>query len=114
MTRKPLAIEQAVLDEHNNLVPSLTLRILALDSAHTVSTPTVRDHDLLLRRCDHLKFRLTDTNSALTSLSGEDRCLLEQHHEQLLNFKKEISEINNNLLSLTLKGIYRQPTAQDR
>ena len=103
-----LATEQAVLDEHDDLVASLTVRILALDSARTVSTPTVSDRDLLLRRCDRLESRLTDTNSALTSLSGEDRCLLEQHHEQLLDFKKEISVINNNLLSLTLEGI---PTA---
>lgn len=99
-----LATEQAVLDEHDDLVASLTVRILALDSARTVSTPTVSDRELLLRRCDRLDSRLTDTNSALTSLSGEDRCLLEQHREQLLDFKKEISEINNNLLSLTLEG----------
>ena len=37
------------------------------------------------------------------SLSREDVCRLEQHHEQLLDFKKEMSEINDKLLSLTLE-----------
>ena len=45
-----------------------------------------------------------ETDMALSSLTHEDTCRLEQHHEQLLDFKKEMSEINNRLLSLTLGG----------
>lgn len=99
-----LIAEQAVLDDHDDVVASLTVRILALvDSTRPASATTVSGRDLLLRRCDRLESRLGDTDSALASLSGEDKCLLEQHHEQLLDFKKEMSEISNNLLSLTLE-----------
>ena len=42
-------------------------------------------------------------DTALSSLICEDICWLEQHHEQLLDFKKEMSEINK-LLCLTLEG----------
>ena len=61
---------------------------------------TISERDLLIRWCDRLKSHLAEMGSALTSLSGEDRCRLEQHHKQLLDFKKEMFEINNNLLSL--------------
>ena len=85
-----LITEQATLDEHDDLVASLTVRIMALaDSAHRgASSKTVSKHELLVRRCDHFESRLTETDTALRSLTHEDVCRLEQHHEQLLDFKK--------------------------
>ena len=74
------------------------------DSTHRgTSAKTICEYDLLIRRCDCFESRLAETDTALTSLSREDVCRLEQHHEQLLDFKKEMSEINDKLLSLTLK-----------
>ena len=101
-----LIAEQATLDEHDDLVASLTVRIMTLaDSAsRSSSTTTISERDLLMRRCDRLETRLTETDTALSSLTREDTCRLEQHHEQLLDFKKEMSEINNKLLCLTLEG----------
>ena len=101
-----LLTEEATLDEHDNLVALLTVRIMKFaDSAFRASsTSTISERDVLMRRCDRLKTRLTATDTVLSSLTREDTCQLEQHHEQLFDFKKEMSEINNRLLSLTLGG----------
>ena len=49
-----LIAEQDTLDEHNDLVASLTVRIMTLaDSAsRSSSTTTISERDLLMRRCD--------------------------------------------------------------
>ena len=87
-----LSTEQLVLDKHDDIVVSLTIRTLALmEAPRLVLAATVTERDLLLRRCDRLESHLGETDSALASLTGEDKCLLEQHREQLLDFKKEMS-----------------------
>ena len=91
-----LIAEQATLDEHDDLVASLCA---LADSAHrSTSAKTISECDLV-RRCDCFESRLMETDTALTC---EDACQLEQHHEQLLDFRKEMSEINDKLLSLML------------
>ena len=105
-----LATEQALLDEHDDIVASLTVRIMALaDSTNTTSTTKVSESELLSRRCDCLETRLTGTETALTSLTHEDVCRLE-HREELLDFKKELSGINDRLLSLELNESSSLPT----
>ena len=47
-----------------------------------------------------LESRLSETAAACTSLSHDD---VQQHQEQTLDFKKEIAELGNALLSLTLE-----------
>ena len=56
---KALATKQAVLDEHNDLIPSLSVRILALDFTCMVSMPTVSNRD----QSDCLESHLTNTTA---------------------------------------------------
>ena len=97
--------EQATLDEHDDLyiVAALTVRIMTLADSTTTSTKGVSAREFLVRRCDRLESRLTETATALTSLTYEDVCKLQQYQEQVLDFKREIGEISNSLLSLTLE-----------
>ena len=98
-----LTSEQATLDEHDDLVAALTVRILALADAATRTPPReVSTRELLARRCKRLESRLSETDAALTPLSHEDVCRLQQYQEQTSDFKKEIAELSNTLLSLTL------------
>ena len=93
--------EQVTLDDHDDLVAALTVRILTL--ADSTPTREVSARELLARRCDRLESRLTETDTALTSLTHEDTFKLQQYQEQALDFKREIAEISNALLSLTLE-----------
>lgn len=97
-----LTEEQATLDEHDDLVASLTVRIMTLADS-TASSREVSTREVLVRRCDCLEFRLLETNTALSSLTHEDVCQLQQYQEQLLDFKREIAEISNTSLSLTFE-----------
>ena len=80
------------------------------DSTNTTSMTKVSESELLSRRCDRLETRLSGTETALTSLTHEDVCRLEQHREELLDFKKELSGINDRLLSLELDESSLLPT----
>ena len=98
-----LTTEQAALDEHDDLVTTLTVRILALVNAASPTSPReVSVRELLEHRCKWLESRLSETETALTSLSHKAVCRLQHYHEQTLDYKKEIAEISNTLLSLTL------------
>lgn len=98
-----LIAEQATLDEHDDLVAALTVRIMTLADSTTTSTKAVSAREFLVRRCERLESRLTETATALTSLTCEDVCKLQQYQEQSLDFKREMAEISNTLLSLTLE-----------
>ena len=68
-----LTSEQATLDEHDDLVATLTVRILALADTVTRSSPReVSARELLARRCKRLESHLSETDATLTSLSHED------------------------------------------
>ena len=98
-----LIAEQDTLDEHDDLVASLTVRIMALaDATNPTSSREVSPRELLARRCSRLESRLSEADAVFTSLSHEDVCRLQQHQEQLSDFKRETAEIGNSLLSLTL------------
>lgn len=104
-----LIAEQGTLDEHDDLVASLTVRIMALaDATNPTSSREVSPRELLARRCSRLESRLSETDSALTSLSHEDVCRLQQHREQLSDFKREAAEIDNSLLSLMARMTCRR------
>ena len=84
-----LSDEQAVLDDHDDIVASLTVRILKLIDDNT-STTTVSTRELLSRRCDRLEARIAETDAVLETLTSADVCKLQQYQEQLLDFKKEV------------------------
>ena len=95
--------EQATLDEHDDLVAALYVRIMTLADSTTTSTREMSAREFLVHRCDRLESRLTETATALTSLTHGDVCKLQQYQEQALDFKREIAKMSNSLLSLTLK-----------
>ena len=76
------------------------MRILApADSASSASPGEPSARELLLRRCKRIHVRLSKTETALDSLSREDIC---KHKEQALDVKREVAEISNVSLSLTV------------
>ena len=94
--------EQAVLDEHDDLVATLTVRIMALaDAAVPTSTKSVSEREILTRRCTRLESQLTEVETALVSLSHDDVCQLDEYREQLSDIKREISAVSDKLLALT-------------
>ena len=106
-----LSNEQAALDEHDDLVATLTVRIMTLvESLSPTPAKGVNGRELLVRKCAHLLSRLSETSTALTSLTREDVVRLQQYGEQLLDHKRELSEINDALLSLTLEDSDELPS----
>ena len=70
-----LTDEQVALDDHDDLVATLTVRIMALADATTHTFPReVSARELLVRWCKRLESRLSETAAALTSLSHKDVC----------------------------------------
>ena len=96
--------EQANLDDHDDLVATLMVRLMALaDNATRTSPREVDSRELLVRQCKRLESHLLETAAACTPLSHNDVCRLQQYQEQTSDFKKEIAELGNALLSLTLE-----------
>ena len=56
---------------------------------------------MLVRKCTRLEARLAETNTALSSLTSDDKFRLQQYSDQLRDHKSELSDINNTLLTLT-------------
>ena len=99
---EPLEAEQVTLDAHNDLVASLTIRIMALiESTNPASSPRIKGRELLVCKCTRLEARLAETNTALSSLTSDNKFRLQQYSDQLRDHKSELSDINNALLMLT-------------
>ena len=99
-----LAKEQDTLDQHDDDIATLAVRIEQLvATCNSASDSGARK--IASRRLAHLKSNLSAVNSAVTSLTVDsaERHLLHQYQEQLSNFKKELADIRYNLLSLGLK-----------
>ena len=97
-----LTREQDVLDEHDDLVAGLSVRIKQLLDACTLSDATPRK--VATRRLAHVRKALSDVSSAIGALSGDpdDTFRLRQYEEQLIDLKKELSETRSGLLTLEL------------
>ena len=91
--------EQDVLDEHDDLVADLSVRVKQLIDACMSSNTTVAT-----RRLAHVKKTLSNVSSAIGTLSGDpdDTFLLRQYEEQLIDLKKELSKTRSGLLTLEL------------
>ena len=98
-----LGKEQDILDEHDDEVSALTVRLQKLITTCTsIADPDVRK--IPSRKLTRLEKNLTSMNDqikALTSDSG-DSCLIHQFEEQVSDLKKELSSVRDSLLSLDL------------
>ena len=98
-----LEAEQATLDKHDEDVTALTIRIQhvleACTSSRASNPRNIASRKLLrLRRC------LASVAESVSSLPGEadNVCVLHQHQEQLSDYKAELADVRNSLLSLDL------------
>ena len=100
-----LGREQETLDQHDDDVTSLAVRLQKLITASS-ATPTNSDHrKVLTRKLQHMEKSVTVMSENVSSLSSrpEDVCRLQQHEEQLSDYKKDLAEIRNSLLSSSIE-----------
>ena len=99
-----LGTEQSTLDDHEDFVASLAVRLQALIALGDVPTTKISEHKVLSRRLKRLQDCLSTANEAITALTGEgaDVCRLKQRDEQLQDYKRDLADMNIKLLSLDL------------
>ena len=99
-----LEAEQTILDEHDEDLAMLTIRIQHLIEA-CASSRASNPQNIASRRLLRLRKCLTSVDESIASLSGEpgDVCVLHQHQEQLSDFKAEVADICNSILPLGLE-----------
>ena len=97
-----LAREQDVLDEHDDLVAELAVRIKQLITACSSSDTT--PHKIAARRLAHVRKTLSDVSTAVGALGegSDDVHRLHQYQEQLIDLKGDLSETRSVLLTLEL------------
>ena len=95
--------EQETLDEHDDHVAQLVIRIEKIVA--TCSSTDSNQTKIDFKRLKHLEKRLSTVLESISSLPTDDDriCLLQQHEEQLSEFKTEFSEVRRRLLSLDLE-----------
>ena len=94
--------EQNTLDDHDDLVAELTVRIQQLITLCTSSLDS-SPRKIASRRLSHLQKTLSTIGKAIASSdSTADPCLLRQYEEQLGDVKRELTDIRNSLLPLDL------------
>ena len=99
---KTMDKEHEHLDRHNDSVTRRRLRLQSLVAATTTAaTSTARK---TLARMSHVERNLHATADGL-GVSGieHDLSLVELHHEQLINIKKTLASIHDDLLALDLE-----------
>ena len=96
--------EQENLDNHYDIVSDLSVRIQRLINSCTTATmgPDIRKTSS--RRLKHLQKNLSAVCDKIRELSDgpEDVCRLKQHEEQLADYKKELADLQTQLLSLDI------------
>ena len=100
---KDLTKEQEVLDEHDDTIAELAICIQKLIS--TCSAPSdPNPRKIQSRRITRLEKSLSTACEEIKTLSerSDDTCLICQHEEQLLDFKRELEDIRKCLLPLDL------------
>lgn len=99
-----LAKEQETLDQHDNDIAWLAVRIEQLIATSDLASES-GTRKIALRRLSCVKSNLSAIRSAISELTGDpaETHLLHHYQEQLSDFKKELGDIRHSLLSLGLK-----------
>ena len=95
-----LATEQGVLDDHDEEVTQLEVRIQHVITAYS-SSSSPDSRRVASKKLTRLHRQLAEINDFLSS-DADDVCRIHQHQEQLSDFKTELGEVRNSLLSLDL------------
>ena len=95
--------EQETLDEHDDEIAELAIRIKKLISLCT-ATPDSNFRKVATRKQTRISKGVAAITEAIGSLTGssDDVCLLHQYEEQLRDYKKDLSDIRDSLLSQDL------------
>ena len=105
--------EQDILDEHDDIVSTLVLRIqnIITHAPLTTHSPTslgpVTSDALKVTACrlSRLELGLNGTDNGLDALTDDvDSSLLEQYVEQLADHKRQLSTVHEELISLDLEN----------
>ncbi len=100
-----LETEQTALDEHDDFVATLTVRLQTLIIGGDTSATKIDEREVLFRRLDRLQSCLSTASETITALSSWKTdiilCRLKQHDEQLQDYKKDLADVNVKLFSLS-------------
>ena len=96
--------QQEILDEHDDAISLLATRLQGVMSACSPSTSS-DPRRIQSQRLLQLERSLSSVHEQIKILSGspDDICLIQQHEEQLADFKIELRDIRNYLLPLALE-----------
>ena len=99
-----LGKEQETLDQHDDDVTSLAVRIQQVITISSATPTNLDQRKTLSRKLQHLDKNLSLVSETIKTLSSraEDVCRLQQHEEQLSDYKKDLADFRNSLLSLEL------------
>lgn len=95
--------EQEILDDHDDSIADLSIRIKRLCISDT--PPSSSDPDpvkLALRKLSHLETVISNTHDSITRLPATDGdlSLVEQYEVQIASHKSELSEVHTTLLTV--------------
>ena len=99
-----LRSEQETLDGHDNDITALDAHIQQLIAICSTMPTSSDQRKVLSRKLQHFEKTLSLVSENISSLSGwpEDICCLQQHEEQLSDYKRDLSDLRNSLLSSDL------------
>ena len=94
---------QDILDEHDDEVSALTVRLQKLiATCSSISAPDTRK--MPARKLTRLDKNLNSLNQQIDSVTGgeDDSCLIRQFEEQVSDLKRELGSVRDDLLPLDL------------
>ena len=98
--------EQTTLDDHDDLIASMTHRIQKL-IALVIPAPDGRidNRKILARKLKRIQERLSAVSDAISTLTGDSKDVhrLQLHEEQIGDSKKDLSALKMELISLDLE-----------
>lgn len=95
--------EETILKQHEDNVAALALKLQHLVTACGSFSPPSAEHKVALRRLQRLRKLLASTRDTLERPTAiKDTCLLHQHEEQLVEHKRELSEVRSSIFALDL------------
>ena len=99
-----LESEQATLDNHDDIVAELSLRLERLDAACSTKTKSSdsSERKIAFRKLRHLKNSLASIKGAI-EVDLEDACLISQYEEDLGDLKSEFGNVRSSLYSLDIE-----------
>ena len=98
-----LGKEQDILDEHDDEVSALTIRLQKLITTYSsISTPDARK--MPARKLTRLEKNLAAMNERIDSWTGgeDESCLIQQFEEEVVDLRRELGNARDDLLPLEL------------